>query len=361
MKNIIIFGEYPTPQNIKDGMVQRIKAIDDEFIQYKRTYINLSFKSNFKKKYNKIDDKVEVYKLNLFLHIFIITRLLRNTTTIYFHSIYNYLFFVLFNKESIKTRFLDLHGSVPEELEFQGANRIKVICYNWIEKKAVSYCNNLVCVSNNMKEHILCKYPFTKKHNFIIKPIMPSNLNPEFHKANNQHEINELRSKLGINEEDVVLLYAGNLQKRQNFDLMLHIMSKIEKKNYYYIILTGQKNEAIQQIKNTCSNIKRIYVDSVSPNELHKYYSIAHYGFLLRDEHILNQVAAPTKLIEYLYYGLKPILKCTNIGDQTKYNYEYIKYDSKELLNLKPIKSHYNKNISKSIIEKAKNTSLNIF
>ena len=59
-KCYLIFGDYPTADNIKDGMIQRIKAVDDELGEYNRIYVKLSL-SSLKKKEQRIDSTTTLY------------------------------------------------------------------------------------------------------------------------------------------------------------------------------------------------------------------------------------------------------------------------------------------------------------
>lgn len=84
---------------------------------------------------------------------------------------------------------------------------------------------------------------------------------------------------------------------------------------------------------------------------------LAHYGFILRDKHILNRVAAPTKMVEYLFFGIIPIVKYEEIGDVLKLGYEYISYKS-DLSNLEPKKSKKNENIAMTLLNRNSETEL---
>lgn len=354
MRNkILIFGDYPTKDNIKDGMIQRIKAVDDELSSYFRIYVKLSLKAYVKKEEEVVSSSVKVYRLNVLLHYFFLVSLIKQVSVVYFHSIFNYWFAVFFSFRNVKKRILDLHGSVPEEAVFQGEKKWVCRYFAWLEKQAIRECNYIICVSHNMKEHIQRKYLSSSHCHFIIKPIIPTNtLVSEI----NKNEIEELRQSLGLTENDVVILYSGNLQKWQNWELMISLIEKTRDLNYHYIILTGQKEEAICQLKKSDNDLKNVFIDCVSPKELYKYYAIANYGFLLRDEHVLNNVASPTKLIEYLYYGIIPILKYENVGDKNYYNYEYVKYDSSDFWTLTSQKSIRNSEIAKMILNNSVNT-----
>ncbi|WP_419210287.1 hypothetical protein ABRP32_19755 [Providencia manganoxydans] len=76
------------------------------------------------------------------------------------------------------------------------------------------------------------------------------------------------------------------------------------------------------------SDNSNLLIESVSPNELYQYYLAANYGLMFRDDNILNIVSSPTKMSEYLYYGMKPVLTSTNVGDFVSFGIEYINFDN---------------------------------
>ena len=53
-------------------------------------------------------------------------------------------------------------------------------------------------------------------------------------------------------------------------------------------------------------------------------YPRCSYGFVLRDDIAVNNVACPTKLIEYLQYGIVPILHTERIGDFAALGMQYV-------------------------------------
>lgn len=47
----------------------------------------------------------------------------------------------------------------------------------------------------------------------------------------------------------------------------------------------------------------------------------------MRDPVLLNQVACPTKLVEYLYWGVVPIVSTPSIGDFAELGFAYVLLD----------------------------------
>ena len=337
MEKILIIASYPY-QNQEEGANQRILAIDKELENVKRTYLRVKFK-----RFNRIhkqfqENNIEFYQLNLFLHLFEILRIIASHKYVYVHSLCNYLFLYpvrfMFKHKSIT---FDVHGSVPEETEFRGLSLAAKI-YNFIEPDIFKKAKNIICVSKEMKNFYCQKYPFCANANFLIKPIYPTNV---FQTVDNT-ETSNLKQQLGISDTDTVFIYSGNIQKWQNVDLAIDTALKIARPGYFFIFLTGATKAMSEMIESKGKNSNlRYYVDCVKPSELAKFYTISHYGFILRDEHILNRVAAPTKLIEYMYFGITPIVKTEIIGDAYAEGYEYLSYEklSKELHPRKSLKN----------------------
>ncbi len=348
MKSLLFFARYPLGYNLRDGMAQRIAAIDYEFRKYKRIYLCLT--NNIKKEVITIDDNITMYILNPVIHRSMIIKFISQSEFQYVHSLYNasrLLFFFKYCDNLI----LDVHGVVPEETKLQG-HKIKAIIYNYIERKIFMHLNAVITVSDAMTKHFQLKYKNANIRNYITKTIYPSNV---FFESDEDKEFS-IRRQLNIHHDDIIFIYSGNTQKWQNIDLMLDCISKMNNPKYFFIILTQNIDEFKGRIKSL--NNTRLYIGSVNPSELRYYYSISNYGFVLRDDIIVNQVAAPTKIIEYLNYGIIPIVKSENIGDWKNLGYEYVSIYS-DLNNLIQKKSNRNKGLAHSVFEKSNGIDLN--
>lgn len=340
MKGILIISEYSNNENIKDGMIRRISEIDKKIEkEVKRIYLDISFRKNLKKEV-RIEGNLEVYKVNFFKEYFFIKNEIKKNDTIYIHSLYNYLKIHFFNTKNKKI-ILDVHGIVPEEVEFLG-NKFKSKVLNYFERKLFKKIKKIIFVTKQMENFYRKKYPENLwKIESHIFPIM------ENKGYNSKKKLTNLPANIS---NKTIVIYSGNIQKWQNIDLMIDIISKNLSKEIYYIILTGQKAEMINKIQEKRILEECYLVESVLPEELPNYYEIANYGFVLRDSHILNRVSNPTKLGEYLDYGIIPIVKLEEIGDYKKLGYEYITVDNFNT-SLPKIKSKKNLEIMKKYRE----------
>lgn len=328
MKSILFITTYPNDENSKDGYVQRVKNIDNLFVDIHRIYIVISIKPWIKDEEWERNN-VTFYKLNLFRNFMKIKKIIQSVSHIYIHSIYRFFPECLFFRNN-QIITLDFHGIVPEEVAFSG-KKIKSYFYSMIERKAIKCVDNIVCVTHAMENYIRQKYP-KAKNKFIYYPIVSKNVF-----IDNKDIVSESTDK-------VVFVYSGNCQKWQRIEDIVKFINNNNYTNYRFIFLTLNQEEMKKIVyskltKDFCGEIE---FDTVAPEELYKYYIKADYGFLIRDDHPLNRVANPTKMLEYMYYGITPIVDLINIGDYQ--DYDYVKYDY--IGELKKGKSLRNRNIS---------------
>lgn len=329
MKKIVFLAPFPTSENIREGMMQRVYAVDKMFgnNEYEKTYIIPRFKT-FKTKYKEVDNNVIEINLSVWTSFLVLLRKLKNTDVVYSHSLYGMslagLLFLPFSKS--KNFVWDVHGIIPEEIKLAGHNKLKQLVYSLLESLAIKRATKIIVVTNAMKRHLCEKYNNIKA-DFLVYPILPNTINVEN----------------GIEDVDnrINMLYAGNMQGYQNIPLMIECVKKmIDVPNIYIYILTGQKQAMIELFNSKgLSDRNNIFIDSVNPSELYKYYRKAHYGFALRDDIDVNNVACPTKIIEYLAYGMTCITLNSKIGDFEELGFDHINLDQLKNENLKAIKS----------------------
>lgn len=353
--NLLFVSLYPNWKQNIEGFIQRVKEIDNLFSDCERVYLEIFFFSNFTKNIYK-SNKVTVYTLNWLFHFFLILKLLRNSNRIYIHSVYSgfrifpQIFFSGINKAKV---CLELHGTFQEELEYKG-EKWNSKFFGWIEKMLLKKSRIVVFVSKKFEDYYLKKYPFVNKLKRFIIPTCSSkvlentsNLNPK-----------GLMEKYNITNDDVVFIYSGSIEIWQKIDLMMSIIKQLLQRStkYKFFLLTANPNK-MEKIAREFKIIpnERVFIQSVSPEDLANYYEISHYGFVLRDDHILNEVASPTKFLEYLFFGIIPILKSTKIGDFTNYDIDFITIDNLER-EFKPTKSHKNILVAKKIVQEYKAT-----
>ena len=293
---IIVVAAFPVTENQKDGMVQRVLHIDSLIKRYPRVYLDISFRRFFRK-ICYTDGHATIYRLNFFVHAFVIARLLRRAKLIYMHSAYNALKSILFPSKAHVV--FDVHGIVPEEL-LQEKKKLASWIYRLAERMAIIRCNTIICVSQSMLRHLKAKYNNNIKGNEIILPIIP--------KVDDIITADQVHCAM---RDDRAVIYAGGMQAWQNVDKMLDAAK--EQPNLKYTFLTGEIQRFSLLLRE--NSLMNVICLSVKPEEVKDYYLKHEYGFILRDDVLVNQVACPTKLMEYLYWGVIPIIITPRVGD----------------------------------------------
>jgi hypothetical protein len=305
---IIFIASFPALSDDKDGMVQRIASIDSLISDLPRIYLDISFRRFWFKRVSHFPNVV-VFQLNGFLHFFAICSMLKKSRVVYIHSIYNSM--RALSAYWLAKPITDLHGVVPEEL-FHAGKLWRARILNLIECIVLRRNMPLIHVTSAMQRHFLQKYKRGSKKDRVI-PILPR---LEDARGERDHVIDAERDASSV-------IYAGGLQTWQNISLMLE--KAAASPLFRYVFLSGESSTLTRMVESI--HVANYECISVSPKKVADYYLKCTYGFVLRDPILLNQVACPTKLVEYLYWGVVPIVLTPNIGDFAELGFAYILLD----------------------------------
>jgi hypothetical protein len=300
---ILFIGPEPTKNNLNDGLIQRVQAIDQNFSDKERRILSVSFTGNLHGNSFRRSNTLSVEHLNAFIHLLRIYRLARSSSCIYVHTC-GQAFRVLFLYFIFSNIITDLHGIVPEEIALQ-KKRFARLRYELIERIVVRHSKALICVTEAMQRHYLHKYGKVNAEFFII-PIFPMMHTPK-----------------NMSREPNMVVYCGGVQAWQCIDEMLQAAAQTAAK-MRFVLLTG--NTIVMKEKAAAAGLSALIL-SAPKRKLVDYYAQASFGFVLRDDNIVNRVACPTKIVEYMYYGVIPIVKAVEIGDFAHANYCYVRID----------------------------------
>ena len=184
-------------------------------------------------------------------------------------------------------------GVDPEESLLRDNNYLKYYIKSLIELISLRHFGFKFFVSKAMLNHYKKKYSYNNL-NHLIMPCY--NLN-----GKHIHNVNLSKYK------HPSFVYAGSLSIWQNIDEILQVYKYIEKKvhNSSLTLLTQENEKAKALVKKY--NIKHSFIKYVDLENLHKELLKHKYGFLLRKNILVNNVATPTKMNSYLACGLVPI------------------------------------------------------
>lgn len=193
-----------------------------------------------------------------------------------------------------KNQIVWMQGVVPEESYMRRHSKLRFSVLSYIERIVLKKSKLLLLVSDDMLKHYEKKYKLELRDKSVIMPCF-----------NETAIIEEAFSEYKYKEN--TFLYAGGMAKWQCFEQMVDLYSLIEKadNNAMFYVYTFDKDVAESIIRSR--NIKNYKVDYAPKANLSSKIKSIKYGFVLREDCVVNNVATPTKFSNYLANGIIPI------------------------------------------------------
>lgn len=306
---VCVFAPMFDESNVADGYYRRIRNIDALFPS--RT-LRVHFYPNPQSPWASVtlvDDDHIVISYEQGQQIASLFKLVNEKARfIYCHSIHCFDFDLL--EDQSNKIVLDFHGAVPEETRILCEDNEKAARLAVIEKRAIAQSSTVIAVTNAMVTHIKNKYPEESMNaNYIVMPIFDidgTNVEPT---AKAECEL-------------PTTIYAGGTQAWQLFDEMIDAVESQPSLCSYRFFLPNPA--AFNETWRAKTSRAAFTIATKSPDDLREEYLKSDFGFILRDDSTVNKVACPTKLIEYLVYGVIPIVKSTQIGDFSNDGMAYV-------------------------------------
>lgn len=220
--------------------------------------------------------------------------------------------FIKIYKRGYRKIIFWMQGIEAEESYLNHKSNIRKIVLNMMTKFALRNAVAVFYVSKAMQEYEENKFRIDTKSKSFIMPCFNISDNKEIYFDDNKYKNN-------------VFTYVGSLSKWQCFEETLEFYKEIEKKisNTKLCIYTFEKEKAKKIIEK--KEIQNYTVDCVKPDELTEKLCEVKFGFVLRKDIAVNNVATPTKLSSYLSAGVIPIFsECLlDFTEKTK-NMQYV-------------------------------------
>lgn len=205
-------------------------------------------------------------------------------------------------REAIKLRLLRpgsrywlwVQGILPEEVRWHFRSRIKSALLTGIERATLPAARGLLMVSEAMRSHYAGKYGWPDLPVFVM-PCVNQALDPDAFYAPGKYTRPSF-------------VYAGSLHVWQCFELTLDVFRRVRSAipEATLTVLTGDQGAARAAID--AARIEGATVGHVPLDALQATLRQHKYGFVLRDEHVVNAVATPTKVSGYMAAGVIPIM-----------------------------------------------------
>ena len=304
LKGIVFFGGYPYPERQGDGYFQRIQLVDGLFLDRWRVYVESDELPGRNRWFDRPQQRVLVLRIlgGTFRRTIVRTLALIATLRcrkIYFHSVlrmrdnrFGHLMYV-----PGLTKLIDIHGVVPEEFRLHN-DFYSAVLYEREERLAVRKSDMVIVVTEAMQNYLRQKYREDLRGQVAIFPMFP-NVAPT------------LASREYVDGKPVVV-YAGGLQKWQQVPKMIDAITRTVSICAHRFYCADP--DAVRAMLPEAAHLQ-VIIESKTHEELIGLYAECHYGFILREDIVVNHVACPTKLVEYLAMGIIPVVDCENMGD----------------------------------------------
>jgi len=320
-RSVCVLAPFFDNENSADGYIQRVKAIDERVLDgFYRIYIDLE-KPRISPEIQCIDEN----HLAIWLdpensaQADALQAIVKNCDMVYVHSILRTMPDIL--PKDLRKKVLgnkgasiiwDVHGAVPEEYALAGDNPRAQIAGE-AEGFLFENARMFIVVTESMKRHLAKKYKKEPEALVITLPVFS---------AEELRQMDCMREKALREDQPPLAVYAGGLQEWQKIKEMQDLIEKAGDICRYAVFTP--KPEEFMRLWGDRKQPAEMRVESRKPHEVLEEYKACHYGFVLRDDIVVNNVACPTKLIEYLRYGIVPVLSTMNIGDFAAMGMEYI-------------------------------------
>lgn len=194
---------------------------------------------------------------------------------------------------------VDIRGAVYEEVRnYLEINKflkfLKLFGYKKKIRSVLLKAKWINAVTSELRDYIISTYNIKKDNISVIPTIAGSTF------CFDKDKRNKIRISLQLEEDEILFVFStGGSSAWQNDDV---IVNELISKGYKVLMLTKKK-----------------YVDSkiisrfVPYEEVSSYLNAADIGIIIRNDDIVNNVAAPIKFSEYLASGL-PVVANRSVG-----------------------------------------------
>lgn len=211
-----------------------------------------------------------------------------NTYDIYSRG-YISTFLLIMNGFTIK--YFDPRGVLPHEYiarkpTIQGI--LFFIIFQFVEIINVLKSENILCVSNGMKEYFTKKYRLLKKDsdfNLFVPITLDAESKQEIKKTTN-----------------LSIAYVGSTEIWQKIPEVLDLMHRITElyPTAELHFISKDYSAAQEKYEAKFSKCHQINFQAMEQGEVRELLKEVHYGIILRDCRLLNRVSSPIKVSEYL-------------------------------------------------------------
>ena len=201
-----------------------------------------------------------------------------------------------------------IQGVQPEEMLCSNTPfPKKMVLYTilrYLEWLSLRKTKGVIFVSDEMQKHYKCKYHW-KGAKWVIMPCFNILLEEKYFSYPHKYD-------------SLSFVYAGSLDRWQCFEDILQTFKAVQAKEPTASLMVLTKDA--QAVHDKCQiygldNVSTKYVPKeLVGEELSKY----KFGFILRDNIVVNRVATPTKINSYMASGVVPVISTCLVDFKSK-------------------------------------------
>ena len=188
--------------------------------------------------------------------------------------------------------------------------------YEHLEKKVYTACLRhkalaYEVVSEALGDYIHATFGTPKQYLKIAQHDIP----PTITAAQVQTWRCATRTTLGLHETHFVYCYNGSLKSWQCPEKLVAFFQEIVDKNpqSFLLIITPHAQDFQKLLLDSSLSHDHYKVISSSYDDIFHYLAACDAGIIFREEHILNWISRPTKILEYYAVGL-PVIHNNTVG-----------------------------------------------
>lgn len=185
-------------------------------------------------------------------------------------------------------------GVVPEESYMRNGSSFRFQMLNLVERFALKNAIFCLFVSNSMRSHYERKYNLSFSDRHYVMPCCGGSLRSDLFGNSSRYS-------------KPTFAYAGSLARWQCFDKTLSFFKAIQSflPEASLKVLTFQEKEAKAALED--ADINNWTLGSVPPEFVADELKDIGYGFVLREDNLVNRVSTPTKISSYASCGVVPV------------------------------------------------------
>ncbi len=195
---------------------------------------------------------------------------------------------------------MDMHGAVPEEFALY-RNHYMAQKYARYETWAAREADILVCVTEAMARHFEAKLGLPRARMIVCPIFLHARAEPIAGRA--YHD----RPRA---------IYAGGTQRWQMIPELAALVAAT-RDAVDWVLYTPDVEGMAEALaaEGAAPDGAALALAAASQAQVFATYPRCDFGLLLREDCVVNRVACPTKLVEYLRFGVIPVLATPDVGD----------------------------------------------